>query len=198
MAEKAYTPGRPDSTVPSEREKKQAGDLYDPTDPDLEAERDRARTLAREYNATAPDADAERRRLLGELFGTVDETAHVTPPFRCDYGYNIHVGHDFYANYDCVFLDAAPITIGRNCMLAPGVRVYTATHPLEAAKRVEGPEYANPVTIGEDVWIGGQATINPGVSVGDEAVVASGAVVTDDVPDGVVVQGNPAEVVKEI
>lgn len=184
--------------VTSERAKKQAGELYDPEDPELDAERKRARELTGEYNRTTEDQADRRRELLAELFGTIGEGAHVNPPFRCDYGYNLHVGEDFYANYDCVVLDAAEVRIGDNCMIAPGVHVYTATHPLDAAERVKGPEYAKPVEIGDDVWIGGQATINPGVTVGDEAVIASGAVVTDDVPAGVVVQGNPAEVVKRL
>jgi maltose O-acetyltransferase len=184
--------------VPSERAKKQAGDLYDPSDPDLVAERERARRLSREYNETTEDEADRRQELLADLFGTVDETAHVEPPFRCDYGYNVHVGEGFYANFDCVVLDVCEVTVGENCMIGPGAHIYTATHPLDAAERTAGREYGKPVTIGDDAWIGGQATINPGVTVGDEAVVASGAVVTDDVPGGVVVQGNPAEVVTDL
>lgn len=182
----------------SEKEKKQSGELYDPEDPELVEERHRARELARQYNQTTESESEQRRDVLRELFGTIDDTAHVTPPFRCDYGYNIHVGEGFYANFDCVVLDVCRVEIGSNCMLAPGVHIYTATHPLNATERINGLEYGKPVTIGDNVWVGGHATINPGVTVGDESVIASGAVVTEDVPDGVVVQGNPAEITKEI
>jgi maltose O-acetyltransferase len=182
----------------SEKEKMLSGELYDADDPELVAERERARELTRQYNRTTPDEPEERRRVLEELLGSLGDDCHVEPPFRCDYGYNVHLGESFYANFDCVILDVCRVAIGQNCMLGPGVHIYTATHPLDADERIEGPEYGEPVTIGDNVWIGGQAVVNPGVSVGDNAVIASGAVVTDDVPDDVVVQGNPATVVKEL
>lgn len=122
----------------------------------------------------------------------------LNPPFRCDYGYNIFVGENFYANFDCVILDVCEVKIGRDCMLAPGVHIYTATHPLDPFERSSGVEYGKPVTIGDHVWIGGRAIINPGVTIGNHSVVASGAVVTKDVPEGVVVGGNPARVIKHI
>jgi len=152
----------------------------------------------RQYNRTTPDDREKRREVLEELLGTRGEDCSVEPPFRCDYGYNIHVGESFYANFDCVILDVCRVDIGQNCLLGPGVHMYTATHPLDADERIKGPEYGKPISIGDNVWIGGQAVLNPGVSVGDNAVIASGAVVTDDVPDNVVVQGNPATVVKDV
>ncbi|RZH66312.1 maltose acetyltransferase domain-containing protein [Natrinema altunense] len=182
----------------SEKEKMLNGELYDSSDPELVADRNRARELTNRYNNTNPDDRTERERIVEDLFGSVGERYQIEPPFRCDYGYNIHVGESFYANFDCVILDVNRVEIGRNCMLAPGVHIYTATHPIDAAERIKGPEYAEPVTIGDNVWIGGQAVINPGVTVGDDSVVASGAVVTEDVPDEVVVQGNPATVVKDL
>lgn len=181
-----------------EKEEMLNGELYDPTDPELVADRNRVRDLTSRYNNTAPDDQTERRDLIEDLFGSVGEECQIEPPFRCDYGYNIHVGENFYANFDCVILDAGRVEIGRNCMIAPGVHIYTATHPLDASERIKGPEYAKPVTIGDNVWIGGQAVINPGVTIGDDSVIASGAVVTEDVPDEVVVQGNPATVVKDL
>jgi len=181
-----------------EKEKMVNGELYDPDDPELVAERERARELTRRYNHTAVHDEAERRELLEELVGSLGEECVVEPPFRCDYGYNIHVGENFFANFDCVVLDVCRVDIGRNCQIGPGVHIYTATHPLDASERVKGPEYGKPVTIGDNVWIGGQAVINPGVSIGDDSVIASGAVVAADVPENVVVQGNPATVVKEL
>jgi maltose O-acetyltransferase len=182
----------------SEKEKMLAGELYDASDPVLVEERQRAKRLTRQYNETTETEHERRRDLLEELFGSVGEESYVEPPFRCDYGYNIHVGDEFYANYDCVVLDVCEVTIGDNCMLAPGVHIYTATHPLDADARTAGPEYGDPVDIGDNVWLGGRAVVNPGVTIGDNAVVASGAVVTTDVPENVVVGGNPATVVKEL
>jgi maltose O-acetyltransferase len=182
----------------SEKEKMVDGELYDPTDPELVADRNRARNLTQRYNDTRPDEQTARRELLEDLLGSVGTECQIEPPFRCDYGYNIQLGENFYANFDCVVLDAARVEIGGNCMIAPGVHIYTATHPLDAAERIKGPEYAKPVTIGDNVWIGGQAVVNPGVTAGDDSVIASGAVVTEDVPDEVVVQGNPASVIKEL
>lgn len=182
----------------SEKEKMLSGELYDPTDPTLVADRNRVRNLTRRYKETKPDDHTNRQALIDELFGSVGDECQMEPPFRCDYGYNIHIGENFYANFDCVILDAGRVEIGRNCMIAPGAHIYTATHPLDAAERIKGLEYAKPVTVGDNVWIGGQAVINPGVTVGDDTVIGSGAVVTEDVPSGVVVQGNPATVVKEL
>ncbi|RQG90499.1 sugar O-acetyltransferase [Natrarchaeobius chitinivorans] len=184
--------------MPSEREKMVNGELYDPTDPELLADSKRARELLAEYNRIS-GAEYERRLdLLDELFGTCAEACWIDPPFRCDYGYNVHVDEGFYANVGCVILDVCRVDIGRNCLFGPSVHVYTASHPLDPADRARGLAYGEPVSIGDDVWIGGRAVLNPGVTIGDGSVVASGAVVTDDVPEGVVVGGNPAGVVKEL
>jgi maltose O-acetyltransferase len=184
--------------VTSEKDTMLAGELYDPSDPELEAERAQARALTRWYNGTTGEEGPTRRRILGDLFGETGDPVTVEPPFRCDYGYNISVGDGFYANFDCVILDVCPVTVGENCLLGPGVHVYTATHPIDPVERAEGLEYGNPVTIGDDVWVGGCAILNPGVDVGDGAVVGSGAVVSADVPANVVVAGNPARVVREL
>ncbi|SFS99607.1 sugar O-acetyltransferase [Halostagnicola kamekurae] len=184
--------------MPTEREKMIAGDRYDPDDPQLVADRRAARDRLALFNRTPVSDERRRADIVSDLFGSVGDGVYLEPPFRCDYGYNVHVGEDFYTNFDCVILDAAPVEFGDDCMLAPGVHVYTATHPLEAAERTAGLEYAKPVTVGDAVWIGGRAVLNPGVTVGDGAVIGSGAVVTEDVPANVVVQGNPAEVVREL
>ncbi|MDS0294600.1 sugar O-acetyltransferase [Halogeometricum luteum] len=182
----------------TEKEKMLAGEPYDPMDSTLVEERRAARRLTEEYNATGVDEDEYRESILRDLFGAVGENPLVEPTFKCDYGYNVRVGDRFFANFDCVILDVCPVEFGDDCMLAPGVHVYTATHPLDAAERVAGEEYGKPVTVGDRVWFGGRAVVNPGVTIGDDSVVASGAVVTRDVPAEVVVQGNPAEVVKEL
>lgn len=182
----------------SEKQKMLAGELYDAGDPELVRDRERARRLTRQFNATLENDAAGRRALLEELFGGLGPNPSIEPPFRCDYGYNIHVGAYFYANFDCVLLDVCEISIGDNCMLSPGVHIYTAAHPLEASERVQGPELGRPVRIGHNAWVGGRAVINPGVTIGDDVVIASGAVVTRDVPDRVVVGGNPARILRSL
>lgn len=122
----------------------------------------------------------------------------MEPAFRCDYGYNIHVGDHFYANFDCVILDVCEVRIGDHCFMAPGVHIYTATHPIRPFERNSEVEFGKPVKIGHNVWLGGRAIVNPGVTIGDNVVVASGAVVTKDVPNNVVVGGNPAKIMKTI
>jgi maltose O-acetyltransferase len=182
----------------TEKEKMLAGELYDPSDSELVSGRLIARRLTRIYNETLETDGEERTDLLKELFGSTGKNLFIEPTFRCDYGYNIHVGDNFYANFNCVFLDVCEINIGENCFIAPGVHIYTATHPLNAKERISGIEFGKPVTIGNNVWIGGSAVINPGVTIGNNVVVASGSVVTKDVPDNVLVGGNPARVIKEI
>lgn len=179
----------------TEKEKMLSGALYDASDPVLAAERAHARAVAQRFSRLADDDAIDT---LAQLFGRTGEGFSVAPPFRCDYGYNIYVGDRFYANYDCIMLDVCPITIGNDCMLGPRVCIYTATHPVEAELRLTGLEYGKPVQIGHNVWIGGNAVINPGVTIGDNVVVASGAVVVKDVPDNVIVGGNPARILRHI
>jgi len=182
----------------SEKEKMINGELYCAADPQLAQERERARKLTRLYNQTLETEYEKRVRLLKELFGSTGNNVYVEPNFRCDYGYNIHVGENFYMNFDCVILDVCEVRIGDNCLVGPGVHIYTATHPLHPQERNTGLEYGKPVRIGHNVWIGGRAVINPGVNIGDNVVIASGAVVTKDVPSNVIVGGNPAKIIKRI
>ena len=178
-----------------EKQKLIAGELYVSGDAELKADRLLARQLLHRYNHSAPEERELRKALLTELLGHAGD-AYIEPTFRCDYGYNIFLGKNFYANFDCVMLDVCPIHIGENCMLAPGVHIYTATHPLDPVERNSGKEYGKPVTIGHNVWIGGRAVINPGVTIGDNAIVASGSVVVKNVPANAVVGGNPAQIIK--
>lgn len=182
----------------SEKEKMIRGELYLAGDETLVADRKHARRLTEQFNRSGIDDLEGRKEILGALLGSTKGSYYIEPNFKCDYGYNIHLGDRFYANFDCVFLDICPITFGDDCMLAPGVHIYTATHPIDPIDRISGYEFGKPVTIGDRVWIGGGAIINPGVTIGDEAVVASGAVVTKDVPSRTVVGGNPARVIKTI
>lgn len=182
----------------TEKDKMLAGEMYNPTDPVLLKEREEARRKVRIYNQTLETEEEKRTKLLKELLGSTGENISMEPNIRFDYGYNTHVGENFYANFDCTILDVCQVRFGDNCMLAPGVQIYTATHPLDPTKRNSGKEYAKPITFGNNVWIGGSAIINPGVTVGDNVVIASGAVVTKGVPDNVVVGGNPARIIKQI
>lgn len=182
----------------TEKEKMLAGEMYNPADPLLLQERDEARRKVRVYNQTLETEGEKRTQLLKELLGSTGENVYMEPNIRFDYGYNTYVGENFFANFDCTILDVCKVQIGDNCMFGPGVQIYTATHPLNPIERNSGKEYAKPITIGNNVWIGGSAVINPGVTIGDNAVIASGSVVTKDVPDNVVVGGNPAKVIKQI
>ncbi|EKN70712.1 Maltose O-acetyltransferase [Neobacillus bataviensis LMG 21833] len=182
----------------SEKEKMINGELYISADTELVKERENARRFTRLFNLTLETEGDKRSEILKELFGSTGENLYIEPTFRCDYGYNIHVGENFYANFNCVFLDVCEIRIGENCMVAPGVHIYTATHPLNPFERISGAELGAPVKIGDNAWIGGGAIINPGVTIGNNVVVASGAVVTKDVPDNTVVGGNPARIIKNI
>ncbi|MFT8321908.1 MAG: maltose acetyltransferase domain-containing protein [Bacillus sp. (in: firmicutes)] len=182
----------------TEKEKMISGELYRPADAILVKESKNARAFARLFNHTLETETEKRHELLKTYFGTIGKKIKIEPPFRCDYGYNIHVGENFFANFDCVFLDVCPIKIGDNCFLAPGVHIYTATHPVDAEERNSGREYGKPVTIGDNAWIGGKSVINPGITIGNNVVIASGSVVTKDIPDNVIVGGNPAKIIKKI
>ena len=180
----------------SERDRMLAGELYRPDDPELTTTRTRARRLCRAYDEVPEDGPARRREILETLFGTLGSGAFIEPPFRCDYGMHIHAGDGLYMNFGCVVLDCARIDIGHRVLFGPGVHIYAATHPLDAALRSSGRELARPVRIGDDVWLGGGAIVLPGVTLGDRVVVGAGSVVTKDVPPGWVVAGNPARLVK--
>jgi maltose O-acetyltransferase len=182
----------------TEREKMLAGELYKAWDPELVALRARARRLCRAFNQTTDDEAEEQTRLLKELFGTTGEAIKIEPPFFCDYGGNIHVGNNFFMNFDCVILDCARVDIGENVMCGPKVQIYTATHPLQASQRIKGPELARPIKIGNNVWLGGGAIICPGVTIGDNTTIGAGSVVTKDIPANVYAAGNPARVIKEL
>ncbi len=183
--------------MPSEKTKMLAGAYFDPGDLELKADRQRARSLCQELNAL-PAGDAEgKARVLAALFDS-SVVVSVTPPFFCDYGYNIVIGENTYFNVNCVVLDVARVQIGRNTLFGPGVHIYTPLHPLSAEERRKGLERGLPVVIGNDVWVGGSAVICPGVNIGDGSVIGAGSVVTKDIPPGVLAVGNPCRVVRAL
>jgi maltose O-acetyltransferase len=178
----------------SEKEKMLAGELYRAGGPELEADHLRADRLLRAYNATGADQTERRSAILHELLGSMGEGVVLRPPIYCDYGYNIRLGRDVFANFGCVFLDVVAIEVGDGCQLGTLVQVLTADHPREAALRRQGLENGKPVRIGQNVWVGSGAIILPGVHIGDDAIIGAGSVVTRDVPPSATVVGNPARV----
>ncbi|EOM71358.1 chorismate mutase [Enterococcus faecium] len=180
----------------TEKEKMIAGELYFANDPELVADRMFARSQSQIINQ-AESAEL-RSQLLKETFGRTGKKIYMEPVINFDYGYNIFVGENFYANFNCTFLDVSTIEIGDNCMFAPNVQLYTATHPLHPVKRNSGLEYAKPIKIGNNVWLGGGVIVTPGVTLGDNVVVGAGSVVTKSFTDNVVIAGNPARIIKTV
>lgn len=176
-----------------------AGELYTPFgDEALQADYKKCKRLLRLFNATTEEETQKREQILTELLGAAGENPHIEPPFYCDYGCNVFVGKNFYANYDCIILDENKITIGDNVLLGPRVCIFAAQHPIDPDVRRLGVETSAPVTIGNDVWIGGNTVINPGVHIGNNVIVGSGSVVTKDIPDNVIAFGNPCRVYRKI
>jgi maltose O-acetyltransferase len=169
-----------------------AGELYLAGDPELVADRKRCEELMRAYNADGELA------VLAELLGALGKQAYIRPPFFCDYGYNITLGDNVFANFNCVMLDVVRITIGDRVQMASAVQLLAADHPLDAEERASGREFGRPITIEDDVWLGGGAIVCPGVTIGRASVIGAGSVVTRDIPAGVVAVGNPCRVLREL
>jgi maltose O-acetyltransferase len=176
----------------SEKQKMLAGELYRPGDPQIQTDQAAAKAWMVRYNAALGASAAERRTLLREIFAAAGDGAVVRPPFHCDFGFNISLGAEVFLNFNCVILDVVAVTIGAFTQIGPAVQIYTADHPRDPAQRRAGLEFGRPVTIGENVWIGGGAIVLPGIRIGDDAIIGSGAVVTRDVAPGATVVGNPA------
>ena len=183
--------------MPTERDKMLNGELYDPLDPELVQARDRARDLCQELNATREADQEQRRRIVRELFGAGGGSVWMQPPFFCDYGSNILLGERVFFNFNCVVLDVCEVKIGDFTLFGPAVQIYTATHPMNAELR-RRQEFARPIEVGSDVWVGGGAILCPGVRIGSRSVIGAGSVVTRDVPEGVFAAGNPCRVIREI
>ncbi|WP_435271628.1 sugar O-acetyltransferase [Streptomyces parvulus] len=182
----------------SNLERMRAGDLYIADDPEIERRQRQAMRLAARYQAAYTEDPATARPLLAELLGSLGEEAHVRPPLWVDYGSNITIGARTFVNYNLTALDVAAITIGEDCQIGPNVQLLTPTHPLEPGPRRDKLEAARPITIGDNVWLGGGAIVLPGVTIGDNSVIGAGAVVTKDVPANVVAVGNPARPVRNV
>ncbi len=181
-----------------------SGEFYISSDPELMRERARARTLTRRYNLTTEDELEARSEILRELCAVVGEGVWVEPPFYCDYGSNLQLADGVYMNFGCVILDCAPVTLGKNVLLGPSVQIYTAHHAVSAALRVSvrggatPPGMASPVSIGDNVWIGGGSIICPGVTIGENTTIGAGSVVAKDIPEGVLAAGNVCRVIRRI
>lgn len=175
-----------------------AGELYNPLDAQLTEDRLKTRLLIKRLNDSGEDEVEERNRILKELIPHAGENLWLQPPFYCDYGYNMQLGERVFFNFNCVVLDVTIVTIGSRTLFGPNVQIYTATHPMNHEERASGLEYAKPIHIGEDVWVGGSAVICPGVSIGDRSVIGAGSVVTKDIPADVFAAGNPCRVIRSI
>ena len=164
----------------------------------LKEERIANKLRCQEYNSLRADNFSDKEKLIRMILGNAGKNVWIESPFFCDYGYNIEVGENFYTNFNCTILDVAKVVIGDNVMFAPNVSLYTAGHPLHPDSRNSGYEYGIGITIGNNVWIGGNTVVNPGVSIGDNAVIGSGSVVTKDIPANVIAAGNPCKIIREI
>ena len=182
----------------TEREKMIAGQIYSTQDEELIRLHRACVDACVLCDRYLPSQLDERREHLRRILGSTGENFLIEPGFRCDYGFNIKIGENFFANYNLVILDCAPVRFGRNCFIGPQCGIYTAVHPLDAKERATGMEYAKPVTVGDDVWFGGHVTVLSGVSIGDGAVIGAGSVVTHSIPARVVAAGNPCRVLRPI
>ena len=182
----------------TEKEKMISGELYDALDEQLSLERTKARLLLNKLNFTSADDSQTMIAILKELIPNAGKDLWIQPPFYCDYGYNIDVGDKVFFNFNCVVLDVMKVSIGSRTLFGPNVQIYTATHPINSHQRATGLEYAKPIVIGEDVWVGGSVVICPGVTIGNRSVIGAGSVVTKDIPGDVFAAGNPCKIIRDI
>lgn len=182
----------------TEKEKMLAGEIYTPYDPELQQLHQQALALAEQYNKDSFVNCLEESILLRELLPNTHPTLRVQPPFLCDFGFQIYGGENGFINYGCTILDTAPITLGKNILIGPNVRIYAPIHPSDFKERATGVEYGKPVTIGDDCWIGGSVVICPGVTIGNRCIIGAGSVVVKDIPDDSFAAGNPAIVKKRL
>ncbi len=182
----------------TEKQKMLNGQLYNASDPELILERQKARLLCKRFNDSRDDQPDLRKQLLKDLLSFQGENLWIEPPFYCDYGSNIIIGHRVYFNFNCTILDVMKVSIGDNVLFGPSVQIYTAMHPMDWKERGTGLEFAKLVTIGSDIWIGGGVIICPGVAIGNRSVIGAGSIVTRNIPDDVFAAGNPCKVIKAL
>lgn len=182
----------------SEKEKMLAGELYDPMDPELVKERLDARLFLKALNDSREDQVEERREILRKLIPNAGEGLWLQPPFYCDYGSNIILGEKVFFNFNCVVLDVMQVQIGARSLFGPNVQLYTAMHPVDHRERASGLEFAKPIEIGQDVWIGGSVVVCPGVRIGDRSIIGAGSIVTKNIPSDVFAAGNPCRIIRQI
>lgn len=183
----------------SEKEKMLAGELYDGNyNVELEKERLRAKDFCFEYNNIKPSKREEKKKMMKQFLGKTKENFIIEQPFMCDYGYNIEIGENFYSNHNLIILDGNKVKFGDNVFIAPNCGFYTAGHPLDLETRNKGLEYAKPIEVGNNVWIGGNVVVLPGVKIGDNVVIGAGSVVNKDIPANTVAVGNPCRVIKNL
>lgn len=182
----------------TEKEKMLNGKPYNAFDEKLIRERQYAKEMIFEFNSMHSSKSEKRDEIIRRLFGKVGDKFFIEPPLRCDYGYSISIGENFYANYNCTILDCAKVIIGDNVLLGPNVSLFTAGHPIHFEVRNAGLEYAFPIIIGNSVWIGGGVIVNPGITIGDNVVIGSGSVVTKNIPSNSIAVGNPCKIIREI
>lgn len=182
----------------TELQKMLSSELYNAGDRQLVEMRSSARQLFSQYNLTSYDDSEKRTSILTKLLGSYDGNIDIQAPFYCDYGCHIHVGKNVFMNFNCIILDCAKVTLGDNVFMAPNVQLYTAYHPVIASERIKGPENAAPITIGNNVWLGGGVIVCPGVTIGDNTTIGAGSIVVHNIPANVVAVGNPCKVVKKI
>lgn len=183
----------------TEKQKMLAGEIYNANyDEELLKERINVKDKCFEYNNIKPSNIEDRTKLMKEILGKYKENFYIEQPFLCDYGYNIEIGKNFYSNHNLIILDGNKVTFGDNVFIAPNCSFYTAGHPIDVEQRNKGLEYAKPIKIGNNVWIGGNVVVLPGVTIGDNVTIGAGSIVTKNIPSNVIAYGNPCRVVKEI
>ena len=183
----------------SEKEKMLSGKRYNPAyDEELINERFACKTRCFEYNNIPPKETSRRTTLIRNLFAKTGESFIIEQPFMCDYGYNIEIGENFYANHGLIILDPGKVTFGNNVFIGPNCGFYTPQHPIDSESRIQGFEYAFPIKVGNNVWFGGNVVVLPGVTIGDNSIIGAGSIVTKNIPTNVIAAGNPCKIIREI